>query len=51
MGIQGVEAPKKEEAKPAVKVGEKVVSAVSEAVDAAKTMIADTDDIEGHQEL
>jgi FK506-binding protein 2 len=51
MGIQGVpkpekivtkETPKAEET--AKKVGEKVASAVSEAAEAAKTFVADTDD-------
>ncbi|KFA54999.1 hypothetical protein S40293_02382 [Stachybotrys chartarum IBT 40293] len=33
------------------KIGEKVASAVSEAAEAAKTFIADTDDVDGHEEL
>merc|ERR1712000_66453 len=32
-------------------IGEKVADAVADAADAAKTALADTDDIEGHEEL
>ncbi|KAH7321427.1 hypothetical protein B0I35DRAFT_408377 [Stachybotrys elegans] len=33
------------------KLGEKVASVVSEAAEAAKTFVADTDDVQGHEEL
>ncbi|KAL7945087.1 hypothetical protein V8C42DRAFT_69403 [Trichoderma barbatum] len=46
LGIAGVKAPEKPAAE---KVAEKVASVASEAVDAAKTVVADTD--EGHGEL
>lgn len=57
VGIDGVEAPEKIE--PIVEnteetaggVAEKVADAVADAADAAKTALADTDDIEGHEEL
>ncbi|KAL7939193.1 hypothetical protein V8C35DRAFT_2374 [Trichoderma chlorosporum] len=46
LAIDGVKAPEKPVAE---KVAEKVASVASEAVDAAKTVVADTD--EGHGEL
>ncbi|KAL7796840.1 hypothetical protein V8C37DRAFT_371637 [Trichoderma ceciliae] len=60
LGIDGVKAPEKPVEKPvetpteetvAEKVAEKAASVASEAVDAAKTIIADTDDGQGHEEL
>lgn len=61
VGIDGVEAPEKiepiienaEETAEGVagKVAEAVAEAAAEAADAAKTALADTDDIEGHEEL
>ena len=32
-------------------VAEKVASVVADAAEAAKTVIADTDDVQGHEEL
>lgn len=41
-----------EEAEPAKEnVAEKVASVASEAAEAAKTFVADTDDVQGHEEL
>lgn len=65
LGIAGVEKPESivvkaseavEEASEAAEkveenVAEKVASAVGEAAEAAKTFIADSDDMEGHEEL
>ncbi|KAG6027076.1 hypothetical protein E4U41_001059 [Claviceps citrina] len=53
VGIKGVAAPEKEGIKKQVaqKVGEKVASVVSEATEAVKTLAADTDDGQGHEEL
>ncbi|KAL6863165.1 Peptidyl-prolyl cis-trans isomerase fpr2 [Amphichorda felina] len=59
VGIDGVETPEKivpkvveEEAEPAKEnVAEKVASVASEAAEAAKTFVADTDDVQGHEEL
>lgn len=55
LGIQGVEAEPEvvvEAEKEAGNVAEKVASVVADAAGAAKTMIADTDDVvEGHEEL
>jgi FK506-binding protein 2 len=66
MGIDGVPTPEnivyketaeaaeevKEEAEGvAQKVAEKIVSAAGEAVDAAKTIVADGDDSQEHNEL
>lgn len=56
VAIDGVEPPPKEEAKEegesvAGKVAEKVAEAVAGAADAAKTVIVDTDDVQGHEEL
>lgn len=44
---------KKEEAadKAGEKAGEKVASVVSGAAEAVKTLMADTDDVQGHEEL
>ncbi|RFU77814.1 fkbp-type peptidyl-prolyl cis-trans isomerase [Trichoderma arundinaceum] len=50
LAIKGVKAPEKKEP-VAEKVAEKVASVASEAVDAAKTVVADTDDGQGHEEL
>lgn len=53
VGIKGVTPPqkldKKEEA--AQNAGEKVARAISEAAEAVKTFVADTDDEQGHEEL
>ncbi|KAG9256136.1 FK506-binding protein 2 [Emericellopsis atlantica] len=59
VGIDGVEPPETIEPEVLVEevkteaegIAEKVASAAAEAADAAKTMVADTDDIEGHEEL
>ncbi|KJZ77556.1 hypothetical protein HIM_03280 [Hirsutella minnesotensis 3608] len=52
VSIDGVPKPEKIETKQAEgKVAEKVASAASSAVDAAKTMMSDTDDVQGHEEL
>ena len=57
MGIEGVETPEKIQTKAEPEqtasegIAEKVGSVVAEAADAAKTLIADTDDEQGHQEL
>jgi FK506-binding protein 2 len=66
MGIDGVPTPenivyketaeaaeevKKEAEGVAQKVAEKIVSAAGEAVDAAKTIVADGDDSQEHNEL
>lgn len=47
LGIEGVAKPDP----AAKKVGEKVASAVKEAAEAAKTIVADTDDTQDHNEL
>ena len=61
VAIKGVEPPKQAEAEaePAAEeekpvgegVAEKIASVAAEAADAAKTMAADTDDMQGHEEL
>ncbi|KAK1753447.1 hypothetical protein QBC47DRAFT_386410 [Echria macrotheca] len=59
VGIEGVPKPESivtksatsEEAKATAKVVEKVASAVSEAAEAVKTVVADTDDTQEHNEL
>lgn len=63
MGIQGVPQPESIVYKPtdsssdgpastaSQKVAEKVASAVSEAAEAVKTVVADTDDTQEHNEL
>lgn len=53
LAIEGVKAPEKPvEKKPvAEKVAEAAASVASEAVDAAKTIVADTDDGQAHEEL
>lgn len=62
VGIGGVETPEKiiykvadkvEEETEAAKenLAEKVVNAAAEAAEAAKTFVADTDDMDGHEEL
>lgn len=57
VGIDGVDPPEKIEPiienaeETAEGVAEKVAEAVADAADAAKTALADTDDIEGHEEL
>ncbi|KAK2606379.1 Peptidyl-prolyl cis-trans isomerase fpr2 [Conoideocrella luteorostrata] len=57
VGIDGVPKPQYKDKKEDVvekvgeKAGEKVASAVSEAAEAVKTFMADTDDAQGHEEL
>ncbi|UKZ90347.1 Peptidyl-prolyl cis-trans isomerase fpr2 [Trichoderma asperellum] len=56
LAIEGVKAPEKPTEKPteetvAGKVAEKVASVASEAAEAAGTVLADTDETEGHEEL
>lgn len=52
VAIAGVEKPKEIKVKATGEgVAEKVASAVADAADAAKTFIADTDDVQGHEEL
>jgi hypothetical protein len=58
VGISGVPTPEKietidyeEPADEATGAAEKIVSAASEAADAAMTFVADTDDVQGHEEL
>ncbi|KAK4246467.1 hypothetical protein C7999DRAFT_15405 [Corynascus novoguineensis] len=60
MGIEGVPQPESIATKSATdapassasqKVAEKVASAVSEAAEAVKTVVADTDDVQEHNEL
>jgi len=55
MGIDGVPKPEsivyKDAESTAAKVGEKVASVVSEAAEAVKTVVADTDDTQEHNEL
>ncbi|GAB0139010.1 hypothetical protein EsDP_00007229 [Epichloe bromicola] len=53
VGIAGVAPPEKEDEKQeaAQKAGEKVANIVSEAAEAVKTFVADTDDEQGHEEL
>ena len=61
MGIEGVPKPESIATKSATdegpassaseKVAEKVASVVSEAAEAVKTMVADTDDVQEHNEL
>ncbi|KAG5928906.1 Peptidyl-prolyl cis-trans isomerase [Claviceps africana] len=53
VGIEGVAKPEKEKGKEQVaqKVGEKVADAVRKATEAAKTLAADTDDAQSHEEL
>lgn len=60
MGIEGVPQPESIVTKSATdspassaseKVAEKVASAVSEAAEAVKTVVADTDDVQEHNEL
>lgn len=57
VGIEGVAPPEKEEKtedatdKAGEKAGEKVASVVSGAAEAVKTLMADTDDVQGHEEL
>ncbi len=58
MGIEGVPKPEKivtkataDAEKPAEKIGEKVASVVSEAAEAVKTVVADTDNAQEHNEL
>lgn len=55
--IEGVSPPEDENKKEADteahggKAGEKVASVISEATEAARTLMADTDDAQGHEEL
>ncbi|PHH60190.1 hypothetical protein CDD81_1970 [Ophiocordyceps australis] len=52
VGIEGVPKPDKIKTKSVGdSAAEKVASVAAEAVDAAKTLVADTDDISGHEEL
>ncbi|PHH82469.1 hypothetical protein CDD82_5882 [Ophiocordyceps australis] len=52
VGIDGVPKPDEIKTKSVGDgVAEKVASAAAEAVDAAKTLVADTDDASGHEEL
>ncbi|KAJ6443082.1 FKBP-type peptidyl-prolyl cis-trans isomerase [Purpureocillium lavendulum] len=53
VGIDGVPKPEeiKIKATSAEGVAEKVASVAAEAADAAKTFVADTDDVQGHEEL
>lgn len=52
LAIEGVKAPEKPtEETVAGKVAEKVASVASEAAEAAGTVLADTDETEGHEEL
>lgn len=60
MGIEGVAKPESIAIKSSTdspassasqKVGEKVASAVSDAAEAVKTVVADTDDVQEHNEL
>ncbi|KAG6001205.1 hypothetical protein E4U43_001388 [Claviceps pusilla] len=53
VGIAGVAEPKKEAEKEQVaqKAGGKVASAISKAAEAVKTLAADTDDAQAHEEL
>ncbi|OAA34287.1 Peptidyl-prolyl cis-trans isomerase, FKBP-type [Metarhizium rileyi] len=58
VGIDGVAPPEKEAKKEedkdqgaGGKAGKKVITAVSEAIEAAKTIMADTDDVQGHEDL
>lgn len=60
LGIKGVEPPPAPEpeveapeadTKEGENVVEKVASVVADAAEAAKTVIADTDDVQGHEEL
>ncbi|UNI23676.1 Peptidylprolyl isomerase [Purpureocillium takamizusanense] len=53
VAIDGVPKPDKIKTKTASAEGvaEKVASAAADAADAAKTFIADTDDVQGHEEL
>jgi FK506-binding protein 2 len=55
LGIEGVEPPRNVEPEVEEEQGEnvaaKVASVVAEAAEAAKTVIADTDDVQGHEEL
>jgi FK506-binding protein 2 len=54
MGIAGVPKPESIKTKAAdatENVAEKVASAVSEATEAVKTVVADTDDGQAHEEL
>lgn len=53
MAIEGVPQPKEKEKKEeaAEKAGQKIASAISDAAEAVKTFMADTDDEQGHEEL
>ncbi len=53
VAIDGVPKPDKIKTKVASPEGvaEKVASVAADAADAAKTFIADTDDVQGHEEL
>lgn len=52
MAIEGVPQPEKVEKKDeAENAGDKVASVVSEAAEAAKKFVADTDDAPVHEEL
>lgn len=53
VGIEGVAPPQNEPDKEeqANSAAEKVASVVSEVTEAAKTLMADTDDVQGHEEL
>lgn len=60
MGIEGVPKPESIVTKPATespasaasqKVAEKVAGAVSDAAEAVRTVVADTDDVQEHNEL
>jgi FK506-binding protein 2 len=61
MGIEGVPKPESIATKSATdegpassaseKVAEKIASVVSEAAEVVKTMVADTDDVQEHNEL
>lgn len=52
VAIDGVPKPDKIKTKAATEgIAEKISSVVSDAADAAKTLVTDTDDVEGHEEL
>jgi FK506-binding protein 2 len=54
MGIDGVPTPEKilyKAAEAEEKVGQKVARAIGEAAQVIKTMLADTDDVQEHNEL
>ena len=52
VAIDGVPKPDKIKTKaPTEGIAEKVASVAADAADAAKTFVADTDDVQGHEEL